>query len=167
MKNKIMKILGWILIGYGILPFIIFVGVILFTSPEPLSPISPTSPEFLKAASVPELLILLYQISVIIFSLMSFFIPVGSFIAGIALLRLKKWARKFALWVFSIIVGTKLISFSVALSHPYLRTLTYSNKARNFGFGLFFLFEIVIIWLLIYKIKPITNQSSGREPPLD
>lgn len=149
-----MKILGWVLIGYGILPFIFFICAIIFIPPESISPISPTSPGILRTLSLPRVLILLFYLSGIIPAL----VPLCSLVGGIAILKLKKWGRKFILVIFSASIISKLIWLSISLSNSYLTKIAFSSISRVVSFCLYTVFEIVIIYLLIKN--PITKQSS-------
>ena len=146
------KLLGWLLITYGffllLLPIIIAIVVLLydFQLEEPSSsPFPALSYPMLRAFGVPVFLIYSYSIIAYIIVIL---VPIGAFIAGIAILKLKKWGRDFGLIVFSLSILLKIIFLLIIFSHSYLMNVICFQGSGFSSFCRFFAVDILIAYYL-------------------
>lgn len=154
------KLLGWLLITYGffllLLPAIIAIAVLLLEFPpeEPSSnPFPALSYPILRAFGVPIFLIYSYSIIALLIVIL---VPIGALIAGIAILKFKKWSRDFGLTVFSLSIFFKVILLLIIFSDSYLMRVICLQES---GFSSFCWYFAVDISIAFYLSRPRVKQS--------
>ncbi|MBN1255481.1 MAG: hypothetical protein JXA50_09440 [Deltaproteobacteria bacterium] len=154
--NRKIKFLGWLLIAYAIFPILLNIArEILIPSPPQGTSIPLMHPAILRHFSIPEILGLLYTISIIINGLLN----LGVLIGGIALLKLKKWSRKLILIIFSTEVLLQIAWLSVSLYYPYFRKIMFLHKLGVVIMSFYFIFAILMLYTFSKNDLIIAKQS--------
>jgi len=99
----------------------------------------------------PDYLISLFGLAAFVGFILSF----GMFVGGLAILKLKRWSRKFILAIFTVNIISKIIWISIALSDDSLKRFML-EKGRIHLYGLLFFMDILI---LCYFARPKVKEQ--------
>ncbi len=145
-KSVGVSVLGWLLIIYFIYTFVYPIAYVIWSliatgiDKPSESPIGTYN--LLKAAGVNCILLSILGISSIIY----FAVSISSLIGGIGVLKLKKWARKFVVTVFSVSIISLMASFCIQLFEPKLARVMLAKKFGLLAYAIFIPLNILIIY---------------------
>jgi len=148
-------VFGWLFIGYFLYAVIYPLIYIIVVKPEVSSgPMG--SYQLLKSLGVSNISLNLYTIN----GYIQLFIPLCSLIAGIGVLRMKSWARKFVLLSYGISLISSSIFLLVIQITPKLKTYAFQKQYDLLVYCLFIVFQIVVIYFFTRpKIKSSLNKE--------
>ena len=163
-KSMGVTLLGWLLIVYFLYTFVYPVAYTIYSFINTGIDNSPGGPigsyQLLKLMGVNSTLVGILSFTGII----QIAVSICSIVGGIGVLKLKRWARKFVLIVFSISFVSLVVSFFIQLFEP---TLARELLSKKFGLLTYVIF-IPLNGLIIsfFQHSEIRKQFNHNEDPI-
>jgi len=152
--KKSIIVFGWILIFYfvycDIVPSVWLIAKVITQGMSTLSS-GPIGIWYVLKEPTPSIWLMnLHMINRFILGGLS----IASLIGGIAVLKLKKWSRKFIVIAFSIGIVSALVHFFITLSHLFFWKHIFPRKIDLVFLGLFLgLYIVIVIFFTRPKVK--------------
>jgi hypothetical protein len=159
-KSMGVTLLGWLLIVYFLYTFVYPIAFIIYVGIDniPGNPIG--SGRLLKHTGVNSILVWTLSIA----NTIQIAVSLCSIVGGIGVLRLKTWARKFVLIVFSISFVSLVVSFFIQLFEPTLAKAILTMKSGIIIYVIFILLNGLIISLS--QQSKIIKKFENNEAPI-
>jgi hypothetical protein len=146
-------VFGWLIIIHFVIPIIWEIVAMLTRKPSP-GPIGiyPIISQAKSTSAPPNVLIKLFKVNTFLLPLLM----ISSFIGGIGLLRLKRWSRKFAVVIFSMVIISSLTCLFLAILHNAFWKLFFPKMINFIFYWLWLGFYIAIV---IYFTRPKVKEQ--------